>query len=593
MIKNLNKIYDEELINFEISKLQDLSQEYSKFRINKKDLRKKIKLSISSDYTTNYFIEILKLFLINKKIQPDVCYSEFGSLRYNIRNLKSNFWNRDNDFFILIPSSQNFSFFPEIQDSKKIIKQKAISEAQLWLDAWSKVDKNIIQTTFDPPLIPRFGNEDAVRYGGGLHFIRLVNSILIDNLPPHVNLIDIENLIFSSPKSNWQDSRLFHLTKQPFNMETIPGFAKNICGRITGTLGMAKKVIVVDLDNTLWGGIIGDDGLDGIKLDINSAEGEAYLNFHKFLKNLSLNGIVLCVCSKNDEKVAKEVFKKHKETILKLDDFTIFLANYDDKATNIRKISKTLNLGLDSFVFIDDSKIECSIVKKTLPEVSVVNVDPAEPSEYIKKVESYNFFYFKNSTKEDLSRVKSYQKIKKYEDIKVNTKSLEIFLKELMPKISLKKVNNSNVARSSQLLAKTNQFKFNSKIFSEKELLKIKDQTMVISFKDKIQNYGIIAILVFKKDKKKKSIEIENWVMSCRVFSRRIENFIIDKLMEESKKEKYDKIIFKFDKTNKNIYLQEFLKKLSIKIEKNKKKYHHNIVDVINNEKSYIKLYRV
>ena len=195
MIKSLNKIYDDVLINFEISKLQDLSQEYSKFRINKKDLRKKIKLSISSDYTTNYFIEILKLFLINKKIQPDVCYSEFGSLRYNIRNLKSNFWNKDNDFIILIPSSQNFSFFPEIQDSKKIIKQKAISEAQLWLDAWSKVDKNIIQTTFDPPLIPRFGNEDAVRYGGGLHFIRLVNSILIDNLPPHVNLIDIENLI--------------------------------------------------------------------------------------------------------------------------------------------------------------------------------------------------------------------------------------------------------------------------------------------------------------------------------------------------------------------------------------------------------------
>ena len=590
---NHNQIYNNELINFKIAKLQELSQKYSNFKINKLDLKKKIKLSISSDYTTNYLTDVIRLFLLNKKIQPEIFESEFGSLRYDIRNLNGNFWNKENDFFILMPSSENFSYFPKINDDKKKIKEKAIEEAQLWLNVWSKIDKNIIQTTFDPPLNPGLGNEDAVRYGGHLHFVRLVNSILVEKLPPHVNLIDIENLIFNNKEASWQDSRLFHLAKQPFNMEAIPSLAKSVCGRIAGTLGMAKKVIVVDLDNTLWGGIIGDDGIDEIKLDNNSPEGEAYLGFQKYLKKLSSNGIVLCVCSKNDEGVAKEVFKKHKQIILKLEDFTVFTANYDDKAKNIKAISKTLNLGLHSFVFVDDSKIECLIVKKILPEVFVVNIDSTEPSGYIKKIESYNLFYFKNTTKEDLNRAESYQKIKQYNEIKSNTNDIEKFLKELKPTIYLEKVNKSNVVRSAQLLAKTNQFKFNSKIYSEKELIKFKNQTIIISFKDKIQNYGIIGVLVFSAKKKDKALEIENWVMSCRVFSRRIENYIIDHLIKEAKKAKYNKINFKFDKTEKNIYLQDFLKKLKIKIEKNKKYYSNNITDIKVNEKNYIKVSRM
>jgi len=586
--KNYNKIYDDALVNYEITKLQKLSQEYFNFKINKVDLKKKVKFSISSDYTTNYLTDILKLFLLNKKIQPDIIQSEFGSLRYDIRNLNRNFWNKENDFFILIPSSENFSYFPKINDSKKIINKKAMQEAQVWLNVWSKIDKNIIQTTFDPPLNPALSSDDAARYGGHLHFVRLVNSILIEKLPLHVNLVDIENLIFRNKEASWQDSRLFHLAKQPFNMETIPSLAKSICGKILGTLGMAKKVIVLDLDDTLWGGVIGDDGIDGIKLDNNSPEGEAYLNFQKYLKNLSLNGIVLCVCSKNDENVAKEVFKKHKQTILKLEDFTVFKANYEDKAKNIKEISKTLNLGLDSFVFIDDSKIECSIVKKILPEVYVINVDSAEPSEYIKNIESYNLFYFKNSTKEDINRAASYKKIKKYNEIKSNTNDLEKFLKELKPKISLEKINKTNVNRSAQLLAKTNQFKFNSKTYSEKELIKIKNQTIIISFRDKIQNYGIIGVLVFSIKKKDRIVEIENWVMSCRVFSRRIENYIMDYLIKLAKKKKYNKINFKFDKTKKNIYLQEFFKKLQIKIEKNKKYYSNKVEEIKNYERNYM-----
>ncbi|OUV60235.1 MAG: hypothetical protein CBC88_02970 [Candidatus Pelagibacter sp. TMED128] len=583
-------IFNTELIKFNISKIQQLSQKLINYKLSKKHLKNKIIISISSDYTTNFFTDVLKLFLINKKIQPKILESEYGSLRYHIRDTNSFFWKQKSDFLILLPSSKNFSYLPNIHDNKKVIKKKAEKEAKLWLDAWSKVDKNIIQTTFDPPIIPGLSNEDAVTFSGHLHFVRMVNSILIEKLPNHVNLIDVENLVFNNQNSNWKDTRLFYLAKQPFSMETIPPLATRVCGKILGKLGFAKKAIILDLDNTLWGGIAGDDGVDGINLDSNSPDGEAYLNFQKYLKRLSLNGIILCICSKNDPEVIKEIFKKHNDIILRQEDFTIIKTNFDDKAKNIREISKTLNLNLDSFVFIDDSKIECALVKKELPEVFVINLDSSQPYDYINKVESHDLFYFRNLTPADLNRAKSYKGIKKLEKIKSNSSNLEKFLKDLKPEIHFEKIKKSNVPRAAQLLAKTNQFKLNQKVFSEKELLKNNNKVIVISFKDIIQNYGIIGVLIFNYKKKDLAIEIENWVISCRVFSRRVENFILDYLKKEVKKKKFKRILFKLDLTRKNQYLQIFLKKSNIKIIENNKRYSILVSDIKNKEKNYITL---
>ena len=417
----------------------------------------------------------------------------------------------------------------------------------------------------------------------------MVNNILVENLPRHVNLIDVENLLLQNTNTNWQDNRMYSLAKQPFSMSTIPPLVKSINNNIIYSLGITKKVIVIDLDNTIWGGIIGDDGIGGIELGDETPEGEAFVRFQKYLKKLSKNGLILCVCSKNDESIAKEVFKKHKSMVLKLDDISMFVANYNDKASNIKKISKTLNLGLDSFVFIDDSKIECSIVKKVLPDVSVVNVSN-DPSEFINIIEKLSLFNFRNVTDEDINRVQSYKKINQLHLKKSSTNNLEKFLQDLKPTISIEKVNPINVIRGSQLIAKTNQFKFNSKTYSEKELLKQKKQVLLINFKDNIQNYGIISSLVFGVDKSSKILEIKNWVMSCRVFSRRIENFILIYLINKAKKNNFNKICFSFQITKKNIYLQNFLKELGIKIIKDKEIYSINFSNIKNLKKNYIKL---
>ena len=578
-----------DLSEFDLPSLQNLTNEINS-NIKKCEFKKNIKISISSNYTTSFFVKILKVLLINKKISSEIIESEFDSLKFDTIDFSRKIWKSKSDFLFFMPSHLNLLFPPKLNNSKQDIIKNAKKELNFWKKVWNQTDKTIIQTTFDPPFFSPLGLDDSIKYGGLHHYIRLVNSFLTDNAPSNVNLIDVESLLINNRESNWKDSRIYYLTKQPFNMETIPALAKAISGRIEGSLGLSKKVIVTDLDNTLWGGVLGDDGYNGIICDNNTPQGEAFYNFQKYLKKLSSQGIVLTICSKNDEKIVKEVFKKNKNFALQYKDFSVVKANYNDKAKNINDISKILNLNIDSFVFIDDSKIECELVKKIIPNIQVINLDSSEPSNYINKVETYNLFNFKNITKEDLKRTESYKKIREYEEVKTKSSNIDSFLKDLSPKIYLKKVDKISVTRSSQLLGKTNQFKFNNKIFSEKELLKIKDRTIVLSFEDKFQNYGIIGVLVYELNKKNKSLFINNWVMSCRVFSRRIEDLIIEFFIKKANNLNYDSIGFDFNISEKNIYLQNFLKQLNFRLSKQKTKYSLKITELKKPKKSYIKL---
>jgi predicted enzyme involved in methoxymalonyl-ACP biosynthesis len=210
----------------------------------------------------------------------------------------------------------NLLHIPKIHDDKKTILKSAKKEVNFWKKVWKQTDKTIIQTTFDPPFNSSLGYDDPIKYGGLHHYIRLINSLLIDSAPSNLSFIDIESLLINTKESSWKDLRMFYLTKQPFNMEMIPALSKAITSRIEGALGISKKVIVSDLDNTLWGGVLGDDGKYGIICDNSSPDGEAYFNFQKYLKRLSSQGIVLTICSKNDEKFVKEVFKDNKNMMI-------------------------------------------------------------------------------------------------------------------------------------------------------------------------------------------------------------------------------------------------------------------------------------
>ena len=570
----ISKVKDPFLCNEDYLEIHSLIGDFNKIKSknSKINYKRKIKISLSSDYTLNYLTEFLPLFFVNKGIHVELHEKEFGSLNFLSKDINNNFWRKKNDFFVLIPSS-NYLNLPEVSDKLSLIKKKAESDAKLWLNLWNKLDKKIIQTTFEPTFYTNLGEVDGVNYGGYLHYIRLVNLILAEKKPSNVYLIDIENLVFKNQKAKWNDSKMFNLTKQPFSMETLPILANSISNAAASMLGLSKKVLVIDLDNTIWGGIIGDDGLDKILLGPETPLGEAFQNFQKYLKQLTKKGIILCVCSKNDEKIAKEVFLKNENMILKLEDITVFKSNFSDKASNIKDISKILNLGLDSFVFVDDSKFECDQVKKTLPEVMTLQL-PEDASDFIGIVESVSPFYFNNLSKEDFSRVSSYKKLAKINYHIKNSKNIDVFLKSIKSQVILERINKKNSERSSQLLAKTNQFKLNSNLFSSKEL--IEKNSFCIFYEDKYQNYGNIGVVIYKI-KKKKEIIIENWVMSCRVFSRRIEFFIFNLLLSKAKKNNCDYLSFELEKTKKNLYLQEFLNNLDLKLVNKIQNYKINV----------------
>ena len=585
----LSEVKDPFLYKKDYLDIQSLINNFNKIRSKNKKIKfkKNINISISSDYTSNYLTQFLPVFFANKKINVKIYEKEFGSLNFLSKEVGNIFWRKNTDFFILIPSSRNLNL-PLINDRIIDIKNKAKKDAEIWLRLWNSTNKKIIQTTFEPTSYPYLGEVDAVNHGGYLHYIRLVNSILYEKKPSNVYLIDVENLVFRNEKANWNDTRMYNLTKQPFSMETIPILSNYICNAALGMLGISKKVIVVDLDNTLWGGIIGDDGFNNIVVGPETPEGEAFQNFQRYLKQLTEKGIVLCICSKNKEEIAKEAFLKNKNMILELNNIAIFKANYLDKATNIKNISKTLNLGLDSIIFVDDSRFECEQVKKNLPEVLTLNL-PDDPSDFIKLVDDTSGFYFNNITKEDISRIASYKKLLKIDDDIKSSKNIDDFLKSIKSKVILEKTNSASGERASQLLGKTNQFKFNSKTFLAKELIKEKN-SFCIFYEDKYQNYGNIGVVVYKIIKKD-CILIENWVLSCRVFSRKLEHFIIQHLVKLAKKNNCKNIIFKFEKTKKNLYLQEFLNELRIDLNKKSQTYKISIEYLnLNKLNNYIKL---
>ena len=562
MKKNFD-IYNKDLYTHDIEELLSLNlKKKSKF---KKEI---VNVNLSSSYTSNYFSELLKIFLANKNIELRINEQVYGDLIFNLHDRNSNFWKKNCDYYILLPDSSMLDIKISAFNEKEILKKIKL-DGKSFLDTWKKIKKPIIQSLFNISSFPTLGINDSTKFNGSMHYINLLNHYLIASAPSHVTLIDLDYLSKKYNTVSSFDYRLNSLIKQPFSMEFIKYLANEVSFHINGLLGRSKKVIVVDLDNTIWGGVVGDLGWKNIKIGSETAEGQAYFLFQKYLKSLVDNGILLCVVSKNDEKIAKEVFKKNKNMALKMSDIILFKANYLDKATNIKNISKQLNLNLNSFVFIDDNKVECELVETRLKEVTVINMG-GEPYEFTGLLSQKSLFYFSKITKEDRARLKSYKIIGNIQENITKTKNIDNFLKSLKPTIQLKSVQKDNLDRVLQLFAKTNQFKLNRNIFNKKFLLDNPKNFIIVHFKDKFQNYGVMSAIAIQLDKKDKKLKIINWVLSCRVFSRKLELYLFKKLVQIAKVNKLDKITFNFINSGRNQYLINFFNSFGLKVNKSR-----------------------
>ncbi|MHA2249871.1 MAG: HAD-IIIC family phosphatase [Candidatus Kariarchaeaceae archaeon] len=543
----------------------------SRIKIHQKS---RIKIALFSSYT----IDLLAMYLdINSRLLglfPEIYIGPFNQYQQEVLNPNSTLYQFNPDlilFNIHAESMHTPDFqvqFPRLSNEEKHIELNSILNSIFdLLDVLQqKIQSIVLFSNFITPLNSPLGIVDPKTEIGYFEFFKELNTKLSRKYQENkqINIFDIDkvasgfgkNRLFNYPM-NYRGSIMFN---DPFFKE----LAYEYEGYIKALKNLNRKCIVLDLDNTLWGGIIGEDGIDGIKLDHNYP-GNEFVDFQKLILTYYNRGIILAINSKNNYEDAIEVFQKHPAMILKEEHFASMQINWKDKVENIVYIAEELNIGIDSLVFIDDNPVERERVKQALPDVLVVEM-PANPAYYRQTLERINDFNTFSLTKEDLKRGAMYVARRKREDLKINISSMEDFIGSLEISAEIKLATSYSIPRIASLINRTNQFNLTTRRYTEAEindLSKLPDTIRIYSLKvvDKFGDEGIVGVAMVKKISEN-SWEIDNFLMSCRVIGRKIETVLLNKIIKDAKESSIDLLIGEYIKSKKNKLVKDFFKSL-------------------------------
>jgi FkbH-like protein len=424
-------------------------------------------------------------------------------------------------------------------------------------------------------------------------FLKKINSFnkylnRICNIHKNHHILDVNKLINQIGINNFYNSKNYYLYKTPYTELTNNVISHELSNIINSTLETNKKCLVLDLDNTLWGGVLGETGSEGIDLG-KTYRGQCFKNFQKYLKVLLKKGIILAACSKNNIGDVKECFKKNKDMILKLRDFSALQINWNNKYKNIDLVANELNIGKDAIVFFDDSPLEREEMKNFNPQINVIDV-PQDPENFIQSIEKTSFFFKNKQTVEDIKKRHQYEILKKARNLKTKFRNINDFYKSLKMTLEISNINKHNFERSVQLINKTNQFNLTSRRYTESKLevfLKSKSQfTFVGRLKDKFGDHGITALAMIKKSEN--TWIIDNFLLSCRILGRKIENVFLHEILKKLRFNKISSLQGTYIETNKNSQCKNFY------IDNNFKKIKNNYFIILKNLKKlnerYIKI---
>lgn len=357
---------------------------------------------------------------------------------------------------------------------------------------------------------------------------------------PNFFLCDLSSVQNFYGKATFFHSSMYVNTEMVLSIDVLPAVAFQTTGLIQALHGKFKKCLILDLDNTTWGGIIGDDGLENIQVG-GLGIGKAFTEFQHWVKKLQQRGIIIAVCSKNTESIAKEPFEKHPDMVLRLDDIAVFVANWENKADNIRYIQSVLNIGFDSMVFLDDNPFERNMVRENVPGITVPEL-PEDPAEYLEYLYTLNLFETISFSNEDIERTKQYQVEARRTVLQKNFTNEDDFLKSLDMVSLVEPFNKFNTPRVAQLSQRSNQFNLRTVRYTEADIEKIGTDENYASFsftlEDKFGDNGLICVIVLKKENSN-TLFIETWLMSCRVLKRGMENFVLNTIAGFAKQNGY------------------------------------------------------
>jgi len=555
------------LLNFKELK-NNLKKDCSGFKI--------IKIAILGDSATQLLVQAIKGYGYTEKINFEIYEAYYRQIEQEIINLDSKLYEYNPEFIIIFESTEKL-----INDFYKLdkVNQKNYADIQieriknLWNIVNSKLNCKIINFNYveiDDNVFGNYGNKVET---ASIYQIRKLNLNLMEVVQGYKNIFinDICALQNIYGRKNMFDSRLYISSNMVLNLDFLPLIAKNIVDIIKAARGKINKCLILDLDNTIWGGIIGDDGIRNIQIG-ELGIGKAFSELQMWARQLKERGIILAICSKNTEKIAKEPFINHPDMILHLDDISIFVVNWGNKVDNIKYIQSVLNIGFDSMVFIDDSSFERNMIRKMLPEITVPEL-PEDPVDYVPYLRSLNLFETISYSDEDSKRTKKYQYEAKRAKFKTNFSSVDDYLKNLNMIAEVAEFDDYHIPRIAQLTQRSNQFNLRTKRYTEQNINKIRESNLCITryfkLEDKFGEYGLISIIILKKIDSD-SVFIDTLIVSCRVLKRGMEEFIFNKIVKLAASEGCNKIIGEYLPTPKNALVKDILKEFGFAKEEDK-----------------------
>jgi FkbH-like protein len=422
----------------------------------------------------------------------------------------------------------------------------------------------VLVQTLVPPPEPLFGSFDRMHPGSVFAMVDAFNRRLVGWAAlGGVVLVDIARLAFNVGLESWDDPSHWNASKLPFSPACLPAYADTVVRVIAALRGRSKKVLVLDLDNTLWGGVIGDDGVEGIKLGQGSSAGEAFVVIQQMALELRKRGIVLAVCSKNEDAAARLPFREHAEMLLREDHIAVFQANWTDKASNLRLIAETLNLGVDSLVFLDDNPVEREQVRRELPLVGVPEVGD-DPALYPRILAAAGYFEAIAFSDEDRVRADLYQSTAARAELMWSTSDMESYLASLEMTCTFGPVETANRSRTSQLINKSNQYNLTTRRYTEVEVAEAETDSArflaQVRLADRFGDHGLISVLF--ADKRADEWVIDTWLMSCRVLGRRVQEAALSLLVEAAAAEGAKRLIGCYIPSAKNAMVADHYAKL-------------------------------
>jgi len=538
-------------------------------KIIEETLGKKIRIGILCSFTINGLEETLRVKSAEKDVDCVTYVGGYNQYNQEILNLESNLYKFSPDVTFLIIDTRNilgdifyFPYSVSASERKNFVEKK-LKEIQNLANTFTKNTKSkLVIANFTIPAYSPHGIFETKSEYGFHQMIKDLNHGLTDFFASSNStyVYDFNGFVSRYGEDNIFDYKQFFFGDMKISLDYIPYMANDLMGYVIGFLGLSKKCIVLDLDNTLWGGIVGEDGFNGIKLG-PEPPGNTYLEFQRVLLSLYQRGIILAINSKNNFDDALKVIKEHPYMVLREEHFASVRINWNDKVSNMKEITNELNIGADSMVFFDDDPVNREYMKLNMPQILTVDL-PQDSSQYAQIIKKMNEFSVLNITDEDSKRGKMYVEQRKRNDLEQSTPNLESFLKNLELRLLIKKANEFTIPRISQLTLKTNQFNLTTKRYQESDIRKFSEDNKYLvgclQVEDKFGDSGITGVFIVNKENSKEWL-IDTFLLSCRVMGREVEKGMLGYIMNKAKEHGVEQIKAQFITSQKNKPIEDFL----------------------------------